>query len=154
MIILPVTAAPDRKFRILLGENLLTIRTYFNSVAPGWFMDLIGADGQPLALGLALVPIVNVLEAETELTRTLGQFRVFPTDGTENISPNTIAPVWWFAPGEFEAAELSQMADVILPFDLTLTYTVDPKGQPKRLRLDGSWTLDGTFILDGLDPRP
>ena len=117
-------------------------------------MDLSSSDGQPLALGLALVPVVNLLEAETELTRTIGQFRVFPTDGTENTSPGSIAPVWWFAPGEFEAAELSQIAEVILPFDLTATYTVDPKGTPKRLRLDGSWTLDGLFILDGMDPRP
>lgn len=127
MIILPVNAEPDRRFQIQLGENLLTVRTYFNESVPAWFMDLSDSDGQVLAAGLALVPTVNVLEASPELTRRLGQFRVFPLESTsQNTSASKVEPLWWFAPGEWEAGEIAQQVDVTLPFSVNTMYSLVP----------------------------
>ncbi len=106
MINLPVNSHPDRAFQILLGENLLTIRTYWNGTVPAWYMDIIAQDETPIALGLALVPVINILEFSPQLTMDFGQFRVITTD--ENDTPTSLgntAQVWWYAPNEFENEE-------------------------------------------------
>ncbi len=127
MQILPVTADNDRRFQVLLGDNLLTLRTYFNSVVPGWFMDIVAQDETPFARGLALVPAINILRANAELTRTLGQFRVIVSDGGENDTPESLgntAQLWWFAPGEFETLDQDTVVDYTLPFDVRAMYRV------------------------------
>ena len=112
--IIPVNSAADREMQVLLGVNLLTLRTYWNAT---------------LARGLTLVPAVNVLEAETELTRTIGQFHIVPANGEENDTPTSLGntcALWWFAPGEFEAylETLPVETDTPLPFDVRTMYTV------------------------------
>lgn len=157
MLIIPVNSEPDRRLQVQLGENLLTLRTYWNPLLATWFMDITDSAGTVLARGLALLDGINLLEAETELTRTLGQFRVVLLDNVavatfDNLG--TGARLWWFAPGEWEANEVPAAVTTVLPFDVTTMYSLDPRGGPKVLRLDGSWSLDGTFELNGLDPRP
>jgi hypothetical protein len=75
MLIIPLNSSPDRRIQILLGFNLLSLRTYWNASSGKWYMDISGSDGVSLARGLALVPNINVLELSAELTRRLGQFR-------------------------------------------------------------------------------
>ncbi len=156
MLIIPVNSEPDRRLQVQLGDNLLTLRTYWNPLAACWFMDITDSAGTVLARGLALVDGINLLEAETELTRTLGQFRVVLLDNVAVPTATNLgsgARLWWFAPGEWEGAEVADNLLTALPFDVRTMYSLDPSGIPKRLRLDGSWMLDGTFTLDGVDPR-
>lgn len=156
MLIIPVNSAPDRRLQVTLGANLLTLRTYWNATAATWYLDITDIDGVSLARGLALLPGVNLLESETELTRTLGQFRVVPLDNTDLPLIDTLgtrARLWWFAPGEWEANEIASAVDTVLPFDVRAMYSIDPYNRPRALRLDGSWRLDGTFELNGIDPR-
>lgn len=150
-LILPVNSTGDRRIQLLLGQNLLSIRTYWNPTVPGWYMDLYGPNGLPIALGLALVPVVNVLESQQNITRVYGQFRVFTLDGGENATSDSLgrtAKLWWFAPGEWEANEIEAQLDVELPFDVRAMYTPPPPS-PDLLVLDGSWMLDGTYYLNG-----
>lgn len=152
MLIIPVNSEPDRRMQVLLGGNLLTLRTYWNPTAGCWFMDISDSSGVSLARGLALVPEVNVLENETELTRTLGQFRVIPLDNTGAPTYNTLgtkARLWWFAPGEWEAAITPESVDVALAFDVRTMYSVDPFNRPKSLRYDGTALYDGTYYYAG-----
>lgn len=150
-LILPVNSTGDRRIQVLLGQNLLSIRTYWDSTVPGWYMDLYGSNGLPIALGLALVPIVNVLESQQNITRVYGQFRIFTLDGGENATSDSLgrtAKLWWFAPGEWEANEIEALLDVQLPFDVRAMYTPPPPS-PDLLVLDGSWVLDGAYYLSG-----
>ena len=154
MLILPVDSTPDRRFQILLGENLLTVRTYWNPTVPMWYMDLSASNGDSLARGLALVPLINVLEAETELTRTLGQFRMIPLENASEVasadSLGRTGRLWWFAPGEWEANEVPQSIITTLPFDVASMYSLDPHGSAPLLRYDGFALYDGTFFFDGV----
>lgn len=127
--IIPVNSAADRELQVLLDENLITVRTYWNATLARWHMDLTDVDGVVLARGLTLVPAVNVLEGETELTRTIGQFRIVPANDEENDTPTSLGDtcaLWWFAPGEFEAYQetLPPLTDIPLPFDVRAMYTV------------------------------
>lgn len=134
-LILPVNSEPDRRMQIRLGEFLLSVRTYWNDVAQRWYMDLFDADGASLARGLCCVPGVNLLEAETELTRVYGQFRVSVSDGGENATVaewGSTSLLWWFAPGEYEAIDASRPYDTssTLPFDVRQMYSPVPRTDP------------------------
>lgn len=156
MLIIPVNNEPDRQLQVLLGENLLTLRTYWSPLAGLWRMDITDSAGTVLARGLALLEGINLLEAETELTRTLGQFRVILLD---NVAAPTFANLgtgarlWWFAAGEWEANALGDNLLTVLPFDVSSMYVLNPHGGPPRLRYDGSFRYDGAFYFDGIDPR-
>lgn len=126
--IIPVDSTGDRRIQVLLGRFLLTIRTYWNPTVPGWYMDLVDSSGTPISLGLALVPIVNVLESQPNLTRSYGQFRIFTKDGGENNTPTSLGDtsiLWWFAPGEWEENEIEQAVSTVLPFDVYAMYTME-----------------------------
>jgi hypothetical protein len=102
-----------------LGSNVLTLRTYYNPTVPGWYLDIEG-----YAVGLALVPFVNALEASPQLSATLGQFRAVPADGSDVINaPGETSLLWWFAPGEWLDDE-SPATDP-LPADVLEGYRVD-----------------------------
>lgn len=127
-LILPVDSTGDRRIQVLLGQNLVTVRTYWNSTIPGWQMDLIDDSGNPITLGLALVPVVNVLDSQPNLTRVYGQFRIFTKDGSENSTETSLgdtALLWWFAPGEWEDNEIPQAVSTVLPFDVYAMYTTE-----------------------------
>jgi len=157
MLIIPTTTDPDSRLQILLGANLLTLRTYWNETAGAWYMDISDANSVSVTRGLLLVDGINVLGAEPELVRTLGQFRMILLDNVPAVTFDnfgTSARLWWFAPGEWEAAEMVDTVLTLLPFDVATMYTIDPKLGPKRLRFDGSWTFNGEMTYNGLDPRP
>lgn len=150
-LILPVNNVGDRRIQVLLGSNLLSIRTYWNPTTPAWYLDIFGPNGQPISLGLALVPVINVLESQPNLTRVFGQFRIFTLDGGENNTEDSLgitSKLWWFAPGEWEANEIESTFQTELPFDVRAMYTPPPP-MPDLLTLDGSWFLDGTYYLNG-----
>lgn len=125
---IPTTSDPDRQFEIVLGANLLTLRTYFNGTTPGWFLDITDDGGASLARGLAIVPGVNLLASRPDLTGTLGQLRTATSDGGNNTDPaglGTVARLYWFAPGEFEALAAQVAAPAALtplPFDTGALY--------------------------------
>jgi hypothetical protein len=161
MYIIPLNSAPDRRLQILLGYNLLTLRTQWNAAAQAWYLDISGADGTEIALGLKLVSEVNLLGSSLELTRKLGQFRVFTSVGVDAASETNLgtgARLWWFAPGEWEAAAAQVPGVTVLPFDVSTMYSLDPIGSPKRLRFNGAVTFAEAFAaglkFDGLDTRP
>lgn len=127
-LLIPVNSEPDRQLQVQLGGALLTVRTYFNETALQWFMDLFDENGLPIALGLALVPLINVLESETELTRTIGQFRVQTVNDTENRESDSLgnmATLWWFAPGEYEALGIEDTTVNPLPFNVRSMYVAN-----------------------------
>lgn len=128
--IIPVNSTGDRELQVLLGANLLTLRTYWNSTIPAWEMDIVDDAGNSLAEGLAMVPVVNMLAYSPTLTRTLGQFRVFTLDDSENVTETSLGDtckLWWFAPGEWEDNEIESANIFILPFDVYEMYsTVAP----------------------------
>lgn len=149
MFIVPVTADPDSRRQIRLGSNTLGLRTYYVPTSKTWFLDITDSDGVALAQGLALVPNINILESSPELTRTLGQFRVFPLDDAdENTSQDSIAPLWWFAPGEWESMALVvSTVDSSLPFDVTTWYSLLPGVPPFLVPLVVAQLSEATIRL-------
>lgn len=150
-LILPVNSAGDRRIQLLLGNILMTVRTYWNPTVPAWYMDLFGPNGLPIAEGLALVPVINVLESQPTLTRIYGQFRVFTLDGGENSTEDSLgrtAKLWWFAPGEWEANEIETAIETALPFDVRAMYTFPPTPIPP-LTMNGAAYMDGTYTMNG-----
>lgn len=59
-------SADNQEFRIALGNNTFTLRVTWRDVA-GWIMDVMDGAGQPVLLGVPLVPGVNLLEQYPEL---------------------------------------------------------------------------------------
>lgn len=124
-LILPVDSTGDRRIQVLLGANLVTLRTYWNPIVPGWYMDLVGADGQNIILGVAMVPEINLLAFDLTLTRLYGQFRVFTLDISENNTPDSLgstAQLWWFSSGEWERMESQVRQNPQFPFDVREMY--------------------------------
>lgn len=131
MLLIPVTSAPDNRMQVQLGGQLLGLRTYYVPAAAGWHLDISDAAGELLAEGLALVPAVNVLASRPELTRTIGQFRVLAFEaGSENSRDDAIDPLWWFAPGEWEAMAPAQLFGSDLPFSAGDLYSPIPGVPP------------------------
>lgn len=129
MLILPVNSTGDRRIQVLLGDFLLTVRTYWNPTVPGWYMDLVGSDGIDIALGVALVPEINVVAYDPTITRVYGQFRVFTVAGGENATETSLgntAQLWWFAPGEFESLVEQAPVNPVLPFNVRDMYAPAP----------------------------
>lgn len=130
MRIVPVNNTGDRRIQVLLGQNLLSIRTYWNGLLRGWFMDIDGPAGERISRGDALVPGVNILGYDPTLSRLYGQFRVFVTSGS-NDTPTSLgneAQLWWFEPGVLEAAQKKARVNPEFLFDVRTMYSpeVDP----------------------------
>lgn len=100
---IPTNNAGDRRLKISLGDNVLTIRTYFNRIVNFWAMDIATDDGDPIATGLNIVAGINLIEWSQTLTDIYGQFRVTEdARGQESLAEVALV---WFAPGEFEELE-------------------------------------------------
>lgn len=117
-LILPVSAAGARRVQVRLGDDLLTIRTYYQPHTPIWRMDLSDVNDNVLVLGVPLVPGINLIRGETETTRRYGEFWYNPEQGVGNESDalGNTAKLWWFAPGELVLPEVDVSLDP-LPFD-------------------------------------
>lgn len=123
--IVPVTGAGSRRVQSLLGDHVLTVRTYYNQLLRLWRMDLLADDSTPLRLNMAMVPGVNLLRADTELTRIYGSFYLVVAPNTDYQSPDALgstAQLWWFAPGEIETPVIDPSLDP-LPFDADAMFT-------------------------------
>lgn len=62
---IPLTA-DNQRFRVSLGEVNYTLNVLWRDDA-GWIMDVMDNGGQPLLLGVPLVPDVNLLEQYPDL---------------------------------------------------------------------------------------
>ncbi len=121
---IPVNSAGSRRIFADLNRQTFGIRTYWNPTARTWFMDLTDRLDVPIQSGLALVPVINILEAHPDLTATIGQFRIVVNDGGENDTIDSLgntAALVYFVPGEFEATYPNFDAPPIIP----LTYVFD-----------------------------
>ena len=117
-------------YTVTLNTTNFFIRLYFNEFASMWFLDLLDNDSNPIALGLALVPNVNILRYSRALTQTIGQMRI-STVNTGNDTTTSLgddATLFYFLPGEFEAlfpnynnpdVRVQQFVfdDLFIPFD-------------------------------------
>lgn len=123
--ILPLSSAGARRVQVLLGENLVTVRTYYQELVPVWRMDLFDINSNPLVRGLALVPGVNLLAPHTELTRIYGEFWYITTRGEGNGAEELgdTGNVWWFAPGE-AARETADASLDPLSFDADAMFVL------------------------------
>lgn len=135
MLLVPLAPDADSRLQVRLGANTLALRTYYVPTLAAWCLDIGDTEGATLAAGLVMAPGVNILGASPELTRTRGQFRVFPADGGGNTSDAAIAPLWWFAPGEWEQADTGTV-DVSLPFDVVASYSMLPGVPPDLVPLE------------------
>lgn len=62
MNIIEVPLSPDnQQFRILLGDTTYTLKTLWRDDA-GWILDVMDSGGQPLLMGVPLVPDVSLME--------------------------------------------------------------------------------------------
>ncbi len=130
MLIIPVNSDADRRVQVLLGDNLLTIRTYWNDLVPAWYMDISDDAGNDIAIGIALVPVINLLKFSPTLTRIYGQFRIVTKDNSENDTETSLgdtALLYWFAPGEAEALETKATTSFVFPFDVYSMYSTTPR---------------------------
>lgn len=103
---IPLNSAGSRRIFVDLNRQPFGIRTYWNPTARTWFMDLTDRLDNPILLGMAMVPEINLFEAFPGLTSTIGQFRVIVTDGGENNTIDSLgntAFLIYFPPGEFES---------------------------------------------------
>ena len=91
-------------YNVNLNGATFFIRTYFNEFAKMWFLDLRDSNNDPVALGLALVPDINILGYSQELTDTIGELRIstVSTGNDTTTSLGTDALLYYFTPGEFE----------------------------------------------------
>ncbi len=81
--------------------------TYWNPTVSMWYLDLYDANDNAIALGLALVPDINLLNYDESLIDSIGQLRVVDLSGagnSDNASLGNTAILSYWAPGEFEAA--------------------------------------------------
>ena len=115
---IPLNNSGARRFKVLLGEQVLTLRTFFNTLSDFWVLDISTQNGTPVANGLNLVAGINLLEWSPSLTTQYGQFRMtIDAKGDEALSS---AELIWFSPGEFE--NLFEEVDTFSP---PLNYDFD-----------------------------
>ena len=67
MNIIEVSLSPDnQQFRILLGDTTYTLKTLWRDDAR-WILDVMDSGGQPLLMGVPLVPDISLMEQYPEL---------------------------------------------------------------------------------------
>ena len=70
-----------------------------------WYLDLYTNTAEPLALGAALVPAINILRNFPPLAQTFGELHVLDISGDNNAQSTSLgntAQLIYFEPGEFE----------------------------------------------------
>lgn len=126
MQIIPLDSTGAR--RITVG--LYDFRTYWTPLEKMWHLDLFDASGSVIALGLALVPDINILRYDESLVATVGDLRVADLSGEGNANNsslgNTAVLAYW-APGEFSAEYPDFEGDELrqINVDIDELFTVD-----------------------------
>ena len=117
-------------YNVSLNGTTFFIRTYFNEFASMWFLDLLDSNNDPVALGLALVPDINILRYSPSLTNTIGELRISTTEtgNDTTTSLGTDALLYYFLPGEFETLFPDFNAEQFRTqqFDFSALFTVAP----------------------------
>lgn len=121
MQIIPLTSAGSRRISVPLGTDIgvITFRTYWNPLAPCWYVDLLDENDVMLAAGLAMVPRINIIRYDPVLVARIGDLRVAdlrpvgprgPQNQTADIlgKPNGLQLVH-FAPGEYDLTYPAQI---------------------------------------------
>lgn len=128
--VIPTFSTSTVSYNVSLNGATFFIRTYFNEFARMWFLDLLDSDSNPVALGLALVPDINILRYSQQLTDTIGELRI-STVATGNDTPTSLgddALLYYFTPGEFETLFPNFNTELFRTqqFDFTALFTVAP----------------------------
>lgn len=114
---------------VTLNNVSYFLRTYWNEYALMWFMDISDINQNPIAIGLALVPDVNILGFSRFLTTTIGQLRISSTDGNTNTTSLGVNSIlYYFVPGEFETLYPDYLDQSYrdLQFDFDSLFSVVP----------------------------
>lgn len=104
--LLPTFNISPTSYNVSINGLVYFIRTYWNEYASMWFLDLQDSNSEPIAMGLALVPNINLLRFSETLTNTFGELRVVDLTGEGNALNTSLgqsALLYFFNPGEFEA---------------------------------------------------
>ncbi|MBL4769532.1 MAG: hypothetical protein JKY94_17800 [Rhodobacteraceae bacterium] len=118
MQIIPLTSDGARRVAVNLTDTaaLITFRTYYNYLAPGWFLDILDEDEVAILTGLALVPNINILRAHPNAAAAIGELRVADLGGDGNTSPESLGNTAYLAhylPGEFVPAAAPNPAPLV-----------------------------------------
>jgi hypothetical protein len=82
--ILPVDNTPARRVTTSFAGKIITLRTYYNQTDNGWFCDFYDVDNNPLVIGRALNPGIDIFRQFVELE--LGNLAYIVTDNSEGQS--------------------------------------------------------------------
>ena len=102
-VTIPVTAAGSRRVRVAIGPKFFEFHTYYVSgQSRHWLLDIHDDSGNPLIVGINLVPGVdNLLKGRGNVLRG-HQLHVLAKKGTET-NPEALGntmTLLWFLPGE------------------------------------------------------
>ncbi len=128
--VIPTFSTGTVKYNVSLNGATFFIRTYFNEFSKMWFLDLLDSDNNPVALGLALVPDINILRYSQQLTDTIGELRISTavTGNDTTMSLGDDALLYYFTPGEFETLFPNFNTELFRTqqFDFSALFTVAP----------------------------
>lgn len=116
---IPLSNAGDTKIRVPLGNNLFTIRTYYNPFIDIWCMD-IADDNLIMDLkGINLVAGVNLLDSFPKFTRLFGWWRMDADAKGDTLGQSS--NLHWFD----TESEYDKVFPALDPITAPLTYDFD-----------------------------
>ena len=104
-LVIPTFNDTTTTYNVTLNGQIFFFRTYWNEFAAMWFLDIKDINDVDIAMGLALVPNINILEYSPQLSADIGELRISDVSGDGNAtdtSLGTTAILYYFLPGEFE----------------------------------------------------
>lgn len=104
--VIPTFNTGTVEYNVILNGSVYYLRTYWNQYAKMWFLDLKDNNNDPIQMGIALVPNINLLRRNRNQTETIGELRVVDTNGDGNATTESLGNtslLYYFLPGEFEA---------------------------------------------------
>jgi len=103
--VIPTFNGGTTKYNVNLNGQVFFFRTYWNEFALMWFLDITDVNDENVAMGLALVPDVNILGYSPQLSQDIGELRISDPGGDGNATETSLgdtATLYYFLPGEFE----------------------------------------------------
>ena len=91
------------KILVPLNDVVVTLQTKYNYSAECWVMDICDAQDEPLALGIMLVPDIDLLIGYTALKEQIGSLVLIEKARNDYKDPDSLGnttKLLWFAPGE------------------------------------------------------
>ncbi len=129
--IVPTTSDGSSIYRVRLLSETYLFNTYYNNTLSMWYLNLSDSEANPLALGAALVPNIDILRNFPPLTNTFGELRVLDLTGEGNATPTSLgdsAQLIFYEVGEFEATypDYNSIDTKPLPYDFDEYFIVVP----------------------------